>query len=146
MEPTSLILRVLLRDSLAVFLTTFQLMYCEGFLPNQRIYASLPPTYENDPSSSYSWTYPIKAPIKLTKELLNNNKTIRLLAKIYNLTISDILPVSLMIYSCKSCGDNTIRDAKTSKCLRREITEESSIILLQAVTAGSNNVKRPEHN
>ena len=99
---------------------------------------------KNDPSSSYGGTYSIKAPIKLTKELLENS-TIRLLAKRYNLSIGDILPVSLMIYSRKSCGDNTIREVKISKCLRGEIADDCNI-LLQAVMAGINAIKRPERN
>ena len=93
-----------------MMLICFSIVFAKDFPHQQK-------DMKNYPSSSYRGTYSIKAPIKLTNELLENS-TIRLFAKRYNLSIGDILPVSLMIYSRKSCGDNTIREVKISKCLR----------------------------
>ena len=122
----------------------FQYFLCEGFSLISEFMLHFHQDKKNDPSSCYGGTYSIKAPIKLTEELMKNS-TISLLAKRYNLSIGDILPISLMIYSRKSCGDNTIRDLKISKCLRGEVMDDCSI-LLQAVMAGINDVKRPERN
>ena len=122
----------------------FQYFLCEGFSLISEFMLHFHQDKKNDPSSCYGGTYSIKAPIKLTEELLKNS-TISLLAKRYNLSIGDILPISFMIYSRKSCGDNTIRDVKISKCLRGEVGDDCSI-LLKAVMAGINDIKRPERN
>ena len=122
----------------------FQYFLCEGFSLISEFMLHFHQDKKNDPSSGYGGTYSIKAPIKLTDGLMKNS-TISLLAKRYNLSIGDILPISLMIYSRKSCGDYTARELKISKCLRGEVVDDCSI-LLQAVMAGINDVKRPERN
>ena len=94
----------------------FQFFLCKGFSLISEFMLHFHQDTKNDPSTSYGRTYSIKDPIRLTQELLDSNRTIRLLAKRYNLSVGDILPVSFMIYSCKGCGDNTVRDVKTSQC------------------------------
>ena len=123
----------------------FQFFLCEGFSLISEFMLHFHQDTKNDPSASYGGTYSIKAPIRLTQELLDGSKTIRLLAKRYNLSVGDILPVSFMVYSRKGCGDNTVRDVKMSQCLRGEIKEDYGI-LLKAVAAGINDIESTERN
>ena len=123
----------------------FQFFLCEGFSLISEFMLHFHQDSKNDPSDSYGGTYSIKAPILLTKELIENNKIIRLLAKQYGLVPGDILPVSFMGYSRKGNGDNIRRDIKAHRCLMGEIKEDCGL-LLRAVMGGINDIERCERN